>query len=101
MTPDEPVTEEAIDAVEKLRSNGEFATSLDLTQKMLASVQNDDYRMRLLFNVVSCAASLDRPDVVEAVMAEFETLPKPEISRVLANLTELGRRRALEDPQMH
>ncbi len=97
MASDDPVTEEAIDAAEKLRSKGEFAASLDLTQKMLASVQDDDHRMRLLFNAVSCAASLDQPEIIEAAMGKLEKLPKPEISRVLANLnrawaeTSLGR----------
>src|SRR6266568_1481531 len=97
MIPDEPVTEKDIEAAEMLRSEGEFAAALDLTQKMLSHVQDDDARMRLLFNLVSCSASLDRSDLIEAAMRELEKLPKPEFSRVLANLnrawaeTSLGR----------
>jgi tetratricopeptide (TPR) repeat protein len=97
MAPDEPVTEEAIDAAEKLRSKGEFAASLELTQKMLVCAEDDGTRMRLLFNVVSCAASLDRAEIIEAAIDELERLPKPEVSRVLVSLnrawaeTSLGR----------
>jgi tetratricopeptide (TPR) repeat protein len=97
MAPDEPVTEEAIDAAEKLRSKGEFAASLELTQKLLVCAEDDGTRMRLLFNVVSCAASLDCSEIAETAIHELENLPQPELSRVLANLrrawaeTSLGR----------
>jgi len=97
MGPDEQVTEGAIGAAEKLRSKGEFAAALDLCQQMLACTQDGDLRMRLLFDIVSCAASLDQPVVVESAMAELDKMPNHEYSRVLANLnrawaeTSLGR----------
>lgn len=97
MAPDESVTEEAIEAAQKLRTQGEFAASLDLTHRMLVCANDEGTRMRLLFNVISCAASLDRSETSEAAMGELEKLPDPEVSRVLANLdrawaeTSLGR----------
>lgn len=97
MAPEDLVTEEAIDAAEKLRAKGEYATALELSQQMLDRTEDGDFRMRLLFDVVRCAACLDRQDIVESAITELEKFPKPEISRVLANLsrawaeTSLGR----------
>lgn len=97
MTPEYPVIEEDIEAGEKLRAKGEYAASLDLSQQMLSRTEDGDFRMRLLFNIVSCAACLDRAEIVESAMAELAEFPQPEYSRVLANLrrawaeTSLGR----------
>jgi tetratricopeptide (TPR) repeat protein len=96
-TPGHPVTEDEIEAAERLRARGEFQTVLALTQDMLKRVEDGDMHMRLLFDLVSCSASLDRPELIEAAMDELKKLPKPEFSRVLANLdrawaeTSLGR----------
>lgn len=98
-TQDEPITEKDIDTAEKLRSDGEYAAALDLSQRLLISAQDDDARMRLLFNVVSCSASLDRSDLIEIAMAELEKLPKPEYSRVLANLNRAWAETSLGRPQ--
>jgi tetratricopeptide (TPR) repeat protein len=53
--------------------------------------------MRLLFTIVSCAASLDQPEVVESAIGEVGKLPDADRCRALANLnrawaeTSLGR----------
>ncbi|MGB9408910.1 MAG: hypothetical protein WCA89_15345 [Terracidiphilus sp.] len=79
-------TEEEIDAVEKLRVLGDFETVLALTQDMLSRAQDEGIRMRLLFDVLNCSTRLDADNVTENAMKELEKLPKPEFSRVLANL---------------
>jgi tetratricopeptide (TPR) repeat protein len=99
MTQDEPVTERDIESAEKLWLDGEFAAALDLSRRLLLSACDDDARMRLLFNVISCSASLDRSDLIDAAMAELEKLPKPEYSRVLANLNRAWAETSLGRPQ--
>jgi tetratricopeptide (TPR) repeat protein len=90
-------TEEEIDAAEKLRANGEFAAALKSIQEMLERVNDEDSRMRLLFDVVSCSALLELDDITEQAMKELDTMPQPQFSRVLANMSrayaedELGR----------
>ncbi len=53
MTPETPVTEESIEAAEVLTAKGEFAAALDSSQQMFARTDDGDFRMRLLFNIVS------------------------------------------------
>jgi hypothetical protein len=81
------VSEEEIDAAEKLRAKGDFATSLRLTQDMLACTQDGDLRMRLLFNVVSCSAMLQQDEITSHAMEELDEMPQPEFSRALANMS--------------
>lgn len=88
MKPTEPqldVTEEEIDAAEKLRKYGEFSTALALAQDMLRRVQDGDKRMRLLFDVLSCSTQLRAESVTDDAIRELEKYPYPEFSRVLAN----------------
>jgi len=92
------VTEDNIEAAEKLRAKGEFAKSLAQTQDMLNRVQDDDMQMRLLFDIVSCSAPLDRPEIIESAMKELEKMPKPEVSRVLCNLRRAWGEISLQRP---
>ena len=80
-------TEEEINAAEKLRSKGDLATSLDLTLAMLKRAEDDDVRMRLLFDVITCSTQLELDDVTHQAMAELDKMPQPEFSRVLANMS--------------
>ncbi|HMD75911.1 MAG TPA: hypothetical protein VKG86_00915 [Terracidiphilus sp.] len=79
------VTEEEIDAAEKLRGQGEFETALALAQDMLLRVEDGDMRMRLLFDVLRCSTQLRADSVTDDVIRELEKYPYPEFSRVLAN----------------
>ena len=78
-------TEEEIDAVEKLRGAGDFATALALTQDLLSRAQDDDARRRLLFDVLRCSTQLRADSVTDNAIRELEQYPYPELSRVLAN----------------
>jgi tetratricopeptide (TPR) repeat protein len=97
MIPEDAVTEDLIEESERLRAKGDFATALEMSQQLLARTDDGDFRVRILFNIVNCAACVDRQEIVESAIAELEGFPKPEISRVLANLrrawaeTSLGR----------
>jgi len=79
------VTEEEIDAAEKLRKYGEFSTALALAQDMLRRVQDGDKRMRLLFDVLRCSTQLRADSVTDDAIRELEKYPDPEFSRVRAN----------------
>jgi tetratricopeptide (TPR) repeat protein len=81
------ISEEEIDAAEKLRAKGELAASLKLTQAMLERAEDDDVRMRLLFDVVTCSAQLELEDIMNQAIAELDTMPHPEFSRALANMS--------------
>ena len=88
MEPTEPqrdVTDEEIDAAEKLRKYGEFSTALALAQDMLGRVQDGDKRMRLLFDVLWCSTQLGAESITDDAIRELEKCPYPEFSRVLAN----------------
>jgi hypothetical protein len=88
MEPTEPqldVTDEEIDAAEKLRGYGEFSTALALAQEMLSRVQDGDKRMRLLFDVLRCSTQLRADSITDDAIRELEKYPYPEFSRVLAN----------------
>jgi tetratricopeptide (TPR) repeat protein len=84
MPQNEPTIDE-IDAAEKLRGRGEFATALALTQNMLQRTHDADTRMRLLFDVLRCSTQLRTENVTEDTIRELEKYPYPEFSRVLAN----------------
>ena len=79
------VTEEEIDAAEKLRGRGEFETALALAQDMLLRTEDGDTRMRLLFDVLRCSAQLRAESVTDDAIRELEKYPYPDFSRVLAN----------------
>jgi len=81
------VSEEEIDAAEKLRAKEDFASSLHLTEEMLERTEDGDLRMRLLFNVVSCSAMLELDEVTDQAMMDLDAMPQPEFSRVLANMS--------------
>jgi tetratricopeptide (TPR) repeat protein len=83
--PQPDVTEEEIDAAEKLRKYGQFPTALALTQDMLCRVQDGDKRMRLLFDVLYCSTQLREEAITEDAIRELEKYPSPEFSRALAN----------------
>ncbi len=88
MEPTDPkfdVTEEEIDAAEKLRKYGEFSTALALAQELLRRVQDGEQRMRLLFDVLRCSTQLRAESVTDDAIRELEMYPYPEFSRVLAN----------------
>jgi tetratricopeptide (TPR) repeat protein len=92
-------TEEEIDAAEKLRGHGEYATALALTQDMLNRAIDDGTRMRLLFDVVYCSTTLCLDSVTEDAMRELDKLPLPEFSRVLANSIRANAEIDLNRPQ--
>jgi tetratricopeptide (TPR) repeat protein len=81
------VSEEEIVGVEKLRAKADFAKSLRMTREMLELTEDGDFRMRLLFNVVSCAAMLELDETTNHAMQELDAMPQPEFSRVLANMS--------------
>ena len=82
------VTEEEIEAAEKLRGQGEFATALTLTQDMLTRAQDDDRRMRLLFDVLYCSTRLCLDSVTGDAIKELERLPDPKMSRVFIDFIQ-------------
>ena len=82
------VTEHEIEAAEKLRGRGEFATALALTQDMLRRVQDGDMRVRLLFDVLYCSTELCLDNITDDAIAELEKLPEPEMSRVFVDFIQ-------------
>jgi hypothetical protein len=53
------VTEQEIEMAEKLSAEREFGASLALLQEMLTRAQDEQIRMRLLFDVVTCSVWLN------------------------------------------
>jgi tetratricopeptide (TPR) repeat protein len=86
--PSTAVTEEEISAAEGLRGRGEFTTAFALTQDMLNRAQDDETRMRLLFDVLYCSTRLGLGDVTSGAIAELEKLPEPEMSRIFVDLIQ-------------
>jgi tetratricopeptide (TPR) repeat protein len=82
------VTEEEIEAAEKLRGQGEFATALALTQDMLNRTQDDGMRMRLLFDVLYCSTQLFLDNITDDAIRELDKLPDPKMSRVFVNFIQ-------------
>jgi tetratricopeptide (TPR) repeat protein len=82
------VTEEEIEAAEKLRAQGEFATVLALTQDMLNRATDDETRMRLLFNVVNCSTRLGEDNLTDEAIGELDKLPDPKMSRFFIHLIQ-------------
>jgi tetratricopeptide (TPR) repeat protein len=93
------VSEEEIEVAEKLRAQGEYATALKLTQDMLERAQDGDARMRLLFNLVTCSAFMELEDVTDQAMKELDTMPQPEFSRALANMSRAYAEEQLGRPE--
>lgn len=82
------VKEEEIEAAEKLRGEGEFDVALARTQEMLGRAQDDETRMRLLFDVLYCSTRLCKDDLTKEAIAELESLPEPAMSRVFASFIQ-------------
>jgi tetratricopeptide (TPR) repeat protein len=78
--------EDEIDDAEKLRATGDLTTCLRVTQELLAHAEDDDHRMRLLFDIVTCASQLDLQEITDNAIRELEKFPDPDFSRALANL---------------
>lgn len=93
------ISEDGIEAVEKLRSKGELATSLRLTQALLERAEDSDVRMRLLLGVVTCSAQLELEDVTNQAMMELDKMPQPEFSRALANMSRAYAEEQLGRPE--
>lgn len=83
------VTEEEIEAAERLSKQGEFAAALALAQSMLKRAQDDETRMRLLFNIVGCATQLNLTDVTDESIQALEQLPNPKESRAFVDLLQI------------
>jgi len=79
------VTEEEIDAAEKLRSDGRFADALAETQTLLCRAKDQGTRMRLLFDVLYCSTQLGDDRLTDEAIRELEKMPEPQFSRVLAH----------------
>jgi tetratricopeptide (TPR) repeat protein len=94
-----PVTEGEIDAAEKLRSHGDFAGALARMQEMLPRAGDENTRMLLLFDIISCSTQIEAHTVTEDALSELVKLPLPEISRVLINLTRANAETDLGRPQ--
>jgi hypothetical protein len=89
MRPPNHVTEDEIDAAEKLRGRSEYATALSLTQDMLRRVQDDgDMRMRLLFDVLYCSTRLGEDSVTNEAIHELEQMPEPKMSRIFIDFIQ-------------
>lgn len=82
------VTEQEIEAAERLRGQGEFVTALSLTLDMLYRVQDDDVRMRLLFDVLYCSTRLSADSITEEAIQALEKLPQPKMSRVFIDFIQ-------------
>jgi tetratricopeptide (TPR) repeat protein len=84
--PGTAVSEVDVEKAEKLRGEGAPEAALALSQELLERVEDGDLHMRLLFNVVTCSAWLDRGEVADWAMVELDKMPQPQFSRVLANM---------------
>ena len=82
-----------------LRGQGEYATALALTQDMLSRVQDEDVRMRLLYNAVCCSTRLNLDKVTDAAIIELDNLPNPDMSRFFVNMIKAMSYLALNRPQ--
>jgi tetratricopeptide (TPR) repeat protein len=79
------VTEKDVEIVENLGGSGEYSKALALAQELLFCPLDDETKMKILFNVISCSTRLELDDVTEAAFKELEKLPDPEMSRAVAN----------------
>jgi tetratricopeptide (TPR) repeat protein len=80
--PEIVVTEEEIEAPERLSAQREFAAALTLSQSMLSRVHDDETRIRLLLNVVICSTALCLDSVTDNAIEELKELPDPKMSGV-------------------
>jgi hypothetical protein len=81
------VSEKEVEKAEILRGDGATEASLALSQELLGRADDGDLRMRLLFNIVTCSASLELDEVADRALAELDKMPEPQFSRVLANMS--------------
>jgi len=82
------LSEQEIEAAEKLRAKGDYLTALTLTQEMLVRAQDEDTRMRLLFDVLYCSTRLCLDDVTNDAVAELERMPEPRMSRIFIDFIQ-------------
>lgn len=82
------VTEEEIEAAEKLSSGRQFDASLALLQEMLTRVRDEQTRMRLLFDVVTCSTWLDRKETLREAIEELQSLPDYEVSHAFVVMAQ-------------
>ncbi|HKN22309.1 MAG TPA: hypothetical protein VJX73_12875 [Terracidiphilus sp.] len=80
------VSEEEIEAVEVLRSKGAYQDSLATSQSMLERTEDCGSRMRLLWNIASCAAFLERNDLFNQAMDELGEMPDPSFCQAIASM---------------
>src|SRR5580704_5480371 len=82
------LTELEIDAAEKLRAQGKYDAALVLTQEMLTRVEDEDIRMRLLFDVLYCSIRLCLDDITNSAIVELEQMPQPRMSRLFVEFIQ-------------
>ncbi|HTX76824.1 MAG TPA: hypothetical protein VMD29_11510 [Terracidiphilus sp.] len=93
------IPESEIEATEKLNASGQHEVALTSITELLKQTDDDGQRMRLLFGKVTACSFLDRPELVESTMRQFDALPDPESSRALANLDRAYAEDSLGRPQ--
>lgn len=76
------VTEQEIEAAEKLSSQRQFEASLALLQEMLTRPHDEQTRMRLLFDVVTCSTWLNRKEVLNKAIEELKRLNNYDVSHL-------------------
>ena len=79
------VSDDEIDAVVKLRDQGEFTSALAMLQEIIRRTEDPATRMLLLFHILACSTQIEASDVTENALKELDQLPDAEVSRVLAN----------------
>lgn len=75
------VEEEEIEAAEKLSSQREFDASLALLENMLTRAADDQTRIRILFDIVTCSTWLNHKEKLSEAIEKLQRLPDYEISR--------------------
>jgi tetratricopeptide (TPR) repeat protein len=74
--------EKEIDIIEKMRASGDFAKSLESTERLLLYASSETNKMRLLFNLTICAAQLQLDETLARVENELNGLPRPKESKI-------------------
>ena len=74
------VKEEEIEEAELLSAQRKFDLSLVLLREMLSRARNDQTRMRILFDIVTCSTWLDLNEVPDKAIQELKQYPDYEVS---------------------
>jgi tetratricopeptide (TPR) repeat protein len=82
------VTVDEVEKAERLSAQREFAASLALLQEMLTRAQDDQIRMRILFDVVTCSTWLNQEEVLNNAIQELNRFPDYEVSHVFVVMTQ-------------